>query len=92
MRFLQRIVNARNVFKNIVNGDCLHAKIVAADRLPVVVGVHARAAGDARPQGDRVWRSRGKQRGCLRPEQSDDVNRRHLSPTSDSERRNFGSG
>ena len=57
---LKRIVNARNFFKNIVNCDCLHAKIVAADRLPVVVGVHARTARDASPQGGRVWRSRGK--------------------------------
>jgi len=51
---LKGIVNARNFFKNIINCDCLHAKIVAADRLPVVVGVHARAAGDAGPQGDCV--------------------------------------
>ena len=64
---LKGIVNARNFFKDIINCDCLHAKIVAADRLPVVVGVHARAAGDAGPQGDCVWGSRGKQRGCLWP-------------------------
>ena len=79
---LKGIVNARNFFKNIINCDCLHAKIVAADRLPVVVGVHARAAGYAGPQGDRVWLSRGKQRGCLRPKQSNDVNRRHRGEMS----------
>jgi len=38
----------------------LHAKIVAADRLPVVVRVHARTARDAGPQGGRVRRLRGK--------------------------------
>jgi len=52
---LHGIVNARNFFKNIVNCDCLHADIVAADRLSVVVSVHARTAGDASPQGGRVW-------------------------------------
>src|SRR5207247_8699934 len=57
---LKRIVNARNFFKNIINCDCLHAKIVAADRLPIVVGIHARTARDASPQGSHVWRSRGK--------------------------------
>src|SRR5436190_1065739 len=59
-RALTRIVNARDFFKNIVNRNCLHTKIVAADRLPVVVGVHARTACDAGPESDRVCRSRGK--------------------------------
>src|SRR6266571_4864260 len=71
-----------NFFKNIINCDCLHAKIVAADRLPVVVSVYAWTARDAGPQGGRVWRSRGKQRGCLRPEQGDDANRRHRGKMS----------
>ena len=52
---LKGIVNVRNFFENIIHCDCLHAKIVAADRLPVVVGVHARTARDAGPQGGRVW-------------------------------------
>src|SRR6266536_5185090 len=46
---LKRIVNACNFFKNIINCDCLHTKIVAADRLPVVVGVHAGTARNAGP-------------------------------------------
>src|SRR5262249_44093864 len=57
---LKRIVNVRHSFKNIINCDCLHAKIVAAYRLPVVVGVHARTARNAGPQGGRVRRSCGK--------------------------------
>src|SRR5436309_14012567 len=48
-RALTRIVDAGDFFKNVINCDCLHAKIVAADRLPVVVGVHARTACDASP-------------------------------------------
>jgi hypothetical protein len=63
MRPLHGIVNARNFFKNIVNCDCLHADIVAADRLSVVVSVHARTARDAGPQGvafgDRAANSAG---------------------------------
>jgi hypothetical protein len=45
--------------------------------------LQAMPAHEAIAFGDRAANS---------PEQSDDVNRRHLSPTSDSERRNFGSG
>ena len=76
---LKRIVNARDFLKNVTNRDRLHAKIVAADRLPIVVGVHARAACDAGPEGGCVRGARGKQRRCLWTKQGDDANRCHGS-------------
>ena len=38
---LQRIVNACHLLEDCVDADCLHAHVVATNRLAVVVGVHA---------------------------------------------------
>src|SRR5438067_10520817 len=58
---------------DLIDGDRVHARVVDARRKPVVVDVHARAAGE--PCGDRltVWPERTENEGRLGAKKDDAV-------------------
>ena len=56
--------------ENVIDGDRLHANVVAACALPVVVGVYARATRQLHLDRYRAWRQRAKQQRRFRPERA----------------------
>ena len=58
--------------EDVIYGDRLHANVITADALPVVVGVNTRAAGQLHIDWYGARSQCAKQERRLRPEQGDD--------------------
>src|ERR1700733_10405130 len=68
--------------EDVIHGDRLHADVITANALPVVVSVYTRAAGQLHIDWYGARSQRAKQERRLRPEQGDDGDRGHGSEVS----------